>query len=131
MKFFEHLISEITKRECYGSLFKGFIAVVTLYLVSLMEVTSITLPIEADSYKLKFEVEQELKKELSFNELKCTFDMKSYQQCQLAKYKNEITTKSLDALVAFQILLKILAYILGFLTVLGFIFHSFFHEKKT
>ncbi|MCW4152235.1 hypothetical protein OM427_22190 [Halomonas sp. 18H] len=131
MKIFDYAISEITSKQGYSALFKAFIVIATLYLVSIIQVTKITLPIVADSYKLKYEVEQELKKEVAFSDLTCTFEMKSYQQCKLALYKNDIADKSLIALVSFQDLLKILAYITGVFAVIGFIFHPYVHKKKT
>jgi hypothetical protein len=131
MKFFEYAINEITSKAGYSSLFKAFVVIATLYLLSLMKVTSLALPIEADSHKLKYAVEYELKKEISFNDLKCNFEMKSYQDCKLAMYKNDLTTKSLEALVSFQGLLEILAYLTGMLSIVGFIFNPYIHKKKT
>lgn len=130
MKFFNYAISEITSKQGYSSLFKAFIVITTLYLVSITQVFSITLPIEADSYKLKYEVEHELKKEVDFSDLKCTFEMKSYQQCRLALYKNNITTESFSTLDSLLVLLKMLAYITAFFAVIGFIFNPYMHEKK-
>ncbi|WP_085919302.1 hypothetical protein [Halomonas sp. CSM-2] len=66
MKIFDYAISEITSKQGYSALFKAFIVIATLYLVSIIQVTKITLPIVADSYKLKYEVEQELKKRSRF-----------------------------------------------------------------
>lgn len=111
-------------------MFKAFIVIAALYLASIVTVTSITLPIEADSHKLKYAVEQELKKEIDFSELKCRFEMKTYQDCKLALYKNGISTKSLETLVVFQELLKLLAFLTGVFSIIGFVFHPYFHIEK-
>lgn len=131
MKLFEYAIDEITSKVGYSSLFKAFVVIATLYLLSFMTVTSLALPIEAGSHKLKYAVEYELQKEISFSDLKCNFEMKSYQDCKLAIYKNDLTTKSLEALVSFQRLLEILAYFTGMLSIVGFIFNPYIHKKKT
>lgn len=130
MKLIEFTINEITSKTGYSSMFKAFIVIITLYLGSTITVTNIALPLEVDSYKLKYSVEHELKKEIEFNELKCKFEMKSYQDCKLALYKNDIKTKSFEALYAFQELLKFLAYLTGILSILGFVIHPYSHEEK-
>ncbi len=131
MKIFDYALSEITSKQGYSALFKAFIVISTLYLISIVQIANIALPIEVDSYKLKYEVEQELKKEVGFNDLTCAFEMKSYQQCKLALYKNDISNQSLRVLFVFQVLLKILACITGLFSVVGFIFHPYMSEKKT
>ena len=130
MNFFEYAINEFSSKSGYTFLFKVFVVMATLYFLSLMKVTSIALPLEADSHKLKYAIEYELKKEISFNDLKCNFEMKSYQDCKLAIYKNDLSTKSLEALAAFQGLIKLLAYLTGIFSIIGFIFNPYVHKKK-
>ncbi len=111
-------------------MFKAFVVITTVYLVSTMQVTNIALPIEADANRLKFSVEKELEKSLEFSNLECKFEMKTYENCKLAKYKYSFSNSSLDALNTFHSLLYILAYVTGILSVLGFIFHAYVVRKS-
>ncbi|WP_147302655.1 hypothetical protein [Thalassotalea euphylliae] len=108
MKVFDFTITEITSKDGYKGFFKAFIIIATLYLGSLMSVSTLALPIESDSHKYRYTVEHELKKEIKIETLECKFEMKSYKECKLAKYKNNISESSLDALIAFQDLLGLL-----------------------
>ena len=131
VKFFDFAITEITSKDGYKGFFKAFFVVATLYLGSLMSVTTLALPIEADSHKYRYTVEHELKKEIKIEDLDCKFDMKSYKECKLALYKNKLSESSLDALTAFQSLLGLFAYLTGGLSIVGFVFHPYIHAVKT
>lgn len=120
MKFLEYALEELTSKEGYTALFKAFIVVSALYLVSLIQVADLTIPIEADAHKYKFAVEYELETELSFEKLDCNFEMKSYEACKMAVYKNNLSEVSIKALTCFQGLLKALAILTGILSVFGF-----------
>lgn len=124
-KLFNHLMEELASKNGYSSLFKAFIAISTLFLVSTLQIINIATPLESDAYKLKFAVEKELNTELSFEQLECKLDTKTYESCKLAKYKINLSSSSLDALTAFSELLKVIAITLGGLSILGFIAHPF------
>ncbi|WP_143475923.1 hypothetical protein [Pseudoalteromonas sp. EB27] len=124
-KVCNHLIEEITSKQGYTALFKAFVVITTVYLVSIIQVTNIILPIEADAYKLKFTVEKELKKSIEFDSLVCKIETKSYADCKLAKYKYELSNSSIGALDVFQELLYLLAYVTGLLSVVGFICYPY------
>lgn len=94
-----------------------------------MQVMSIALPIESDAHKFKFSVEKELKKSVTLSELNCKLEMKSYESCELAKYKYQLSNSSLKALESFHSLLHILAYLTGILSVIGFISHPFIEQE--
>ncbi len=106
-------------------MFKAFVVITTVYLVSTMQVTNIAFPIESDAHKLKFKVEKELNQSLEFDKLECKFEMKTYADCKLAKYKYSFSNTSLDALNAFHSILYILAYVTGLLSLVGFLFHPY------
>ena len=128
MQYMKWQASKQASKQGYSALFKAFIVIISLYLLSIIQVTNITLPIEVDSYNLKYEVEQELKKEVKFSDLTCSFEMKSYKQCKLALYKNKISSKAIKTWLSFQNLLKVLACTTGAFAVFGFILHPYTHE---
>lgn len=130
MKIFDFAITEITSKDGYKGFFKAFFIVATLYLGSIVSVANLALPIESDSHKFRYTVEHELKKEIKTEDLECKFEMKSYKECKLAIYKNNLSESSLDALIAFQSLLGLLAYLTGGLSILGFVFHPYIHTAK-
>ncbi|WP_276754666.1 hypothetical protein [Pseudoalteromonas marina] len=70
-KLFNHLMEELASKNGYSSLFKAFIAISTLFLVSTIQIINIATPLESDAYKLKFAVEKELNTKLSFEQLEC------------------------------------------------------------
>ncbi|KRW66100.1 hypothetical protein AO741_12740 [Pseudomonas sp. TTU2014-105ASC] len=125
MKFIEYAISKMATPEGYTSLFKGFVSILALYLVATMQVATLMMPSEAESYAYKAAVEKALKKELSFDELDCKVETSVYVECKMAVYKNDISSAAISALQSLQELLKLLAYLLGAFSVIGFIFSPY------
>ena len=130
MRTVPYAIDKITSEAGYSALFKAFIVIAALYMITLIKVAGLALPIESDAHKLKYAVEYELKKEIDFSDLECKFEMKSYQDCKLAIYKKDIITISLKALVVFQELLKGLAFLTGMLSAIGFVGNPYIHEAE-
>jgi hypothetical protein len=128
-KIAESFESLISSKTGYTALFKGFISIAALFLVSTIQVINITLPIEEDALKNKFKVEAELKHQIQFNEMTCPFDLETYEECKIAVYKWELTNASIYALEKFQILLGFLGFILIVLCGVGFL-SSAFNENK-
>ena len=53
MKVFEYGIKELASKEGYTALFKAFIAVSALYLVSIIQVADLTIPVESSAHENK------------------------------------------------------------------------------
>lgn len=130
MKIVEFTISEITKKEGYCALFKAFVAVSVLYLVSLIQVTNIALPIEIEAHKAKFIVEKELGEALVFDDLVCDVAMKSYVECRMATHQIQLSGLSLNGLKSFQELLMFLSIVFGGVSIFGFLLHPYVHENE-
>lgn len=130
MKVFIHTIDTIASKEGYSSLFKAFIALATIYVISALQVANLVMPIESHAYELKYSVEQEIKKEISsFKDLDCNFKMKTYKDCKLAIYKENLSETTLGLLLLFQKFIMLFAVLTGTFSIFGFLIHPYVHEK--
>jgi len=129
-KLFNYLASTLSM-DGYKALFKGSIALSTLYLVSLMQVGNMTLPIEKSANELRYTVEYSLQKQYdSIDKMECKLKDSSYKDCKVAKYQNNLVNSNLNALIAFQNLLMYLASIFFMLSVIGFLAHPYIHNEN-
>jgi len=130
MKFIEHAIYSLTSKEGYSSLFKAFITLATLYIVSISPIADMAIPFESHAYELKYTVEHEIKKEISsFQDLPCNLEMKTYKECKLAIYKKDLSKNALNLLTEFQKLIKKLAFFALSFSIVGFLAHPYVHKK--
>jgi|SRR5690554_1288994 hypothetical protein len=129
MKVFEYGMKELASKEGYTALFKAFIAVSALYLVSIIQVADLTIPVESGAHESKYAVEKELGKEIAFEDLQCTPEMESYESCRMAIYQHDLSEVSIQALTSFQGLLKVLAILTGVFSVFGFVACPYVSEK--
>jgi hypothetical protein len=125
-----YIENELASKQGYVSFFKALVAMASLYMASSISMISIALPVEQEAYKHKYVVEHEIKKEIDFANLKCSFEMKSYQDCKLAIYKYELSTSSLDLLTTFHWLVKWLAFTFAVLSLIGFVLHAYRSEGQ-
>lgn len=123
MKVFEYGIKELASKERYTALFKAFIAVSALYLVSIIQVADLTIPVESGAHESKYAVEKELGREIAFEDLQCSPEMKSYESCSMAIYQHDLSEVSIQAL------LKVLAILTGVFSIFGFVACPYVSEK--
>ncbi|WP_407332122.1 hypothetical protein [Enterovibrio sp. 27052020O] len=132
MKLFENFLDVITSERNQISLFKGSVALATLYLVATIQVINTTLPIEKSAYELKFAVEYSLKKEFkTFENMECHVEHISFKDCKLAKYQHNLSTAAVEALISFQKSVLQLAITLLTLSVFGFVTNLVTHQKES
>lgn len=124
MKYFVKFFDSISRKECYAGLFKASVAIATLYLVSIVQVLGLVIPIEADAQKYRHEVEYELKMEVEFKDLECSFEMQSYEACRLALYNNNLSTGAMEAYKLFVDLLGCLVIVFFSISAIGFFIHN-------
>ncbi|WP_417764892.1 hypothetical protein [Shewanella chilikensis] len=129
MKVVEYGIKALASKEGYTALFKAFIAVSALYLVSIIQVADLAIPIESGAHESKYVVEKELGKEIAFEDLQCSPEMESYESCRMAIYQYNLSEGSIQALTSFQGLLKALAVLTGVLSVIGFVACPYVSEE--
>ncbi|HDM8161828.1 TPA: hypothetical protein RQK66_004446 [Vibrio vulnificus] len=133
MKFVEYSFSKMSSTQGYKALFKGAVALATLFLVATMQVSTITLPIEKSAHELWYKVESKSGKTVeSIDKLECSIKEKeTYSDCKMAKYQNDLSTSSVNALTAFQGLVQWLACILFAMAAVGFLLNPFMHSGGT
>ncbi|WP_394145704.1 hypothetical protein [Vibrio atypicus] len=132
MKWLVYLFEQISSDSGYKTLFKGGVALATLFLVATMQVSNTMLPIEKSAYELRYKVEAELGKSIdSFAELSCDIkNKKTYADCKLAKYQKKLSSSSVVALTEFQSLVQWLACLLFAVSIFGFFLNPYVHGSS-
>ena len=127
-KYMETLFKIILSRTGYTGFFKAFVSLVTLFLITNHTLFEMTLKLEAESNKLKYVVEHELKKEIELDDFNCMFEMQSYPECKLAKYKYVQSTQGIELMeLVSELLYKLMKITLG-VSIIGFFANPFVHR---
>ncbi|UNP89485.1 hypothetical protein MNZ22_03475 [Aeromonas encheleia] len=122
MRFINSFMDFFSNPSTPIALFKGFITLLTLLLVSTQQIITATIPIEQSAYEEKIAYEVATGKiSPSFKEMKCDIEEEGYKNCALAKYKGELSGNFIDLLIQIHEMIYILAYIFGVLCVTSFI----------
>ena len=127
-KYMLNLIKIMSSRTGYIGLFKAFISIVTLLLISTFTLFEVTRDLEFDSNRLKYIVEHELEKQIVLKDFECSFEIKSYPECQLAKDKHEVATIGLAFFELNIKFLTMLAYITGCMSIIAFFSNPLIHR---
>ncbi|WP_349921541.1 hypothetical protein [Aeromonas veronii] len=130
MIFINSFMESFSHRSTSIALFKGFIALLTLLLISTQQVITATIPIEQSAYeeKIAFEVATGIASP-SFKEMMCDITKEGYKSCALAKYKGELSENLIDLLMTFHEFISILVYLFGSLCITSFISYLLLHKK--
>lgn len=130
----DYIFRAFTRKKACVAFFNGAVVLLTLYLVSTYQVTSILLPIEQEAYALKIKYEHvEGKKFKNFEglgESECKIENKSYESCAMAVHLNTTSESAIDALMSIQKLLKVLAIFLLIASFLSFMLRPLFHKEQ-
>ncbi|CAQ79332.1 putative membrane protein, putative phage gene [Aliivibrio salmonicida LFI1238] len=125
----EYLVHMLTSRAGYITLFKGGLALATLCIISVQQVFTLAIPIESEAYKLKYEVEFSTQKQYeSFDSMICNLQDETYAKCKLAIQKESLISSSFDALYSWLELFSVLAALMIFFSILGFLANPHFHK---
>lgn len=125
----KYLVFELTSRDGYVILFKGALAVAALCLITIQQVCTLALPLENEAYKFKYEIEFETQtKFASIESMECELNASTYVKCRQSKQHESLISSSFDTLYTWSKLSAYLAFIMFFLSVLGFLAHPYFHK---
>lgn len=128
---FSYLAKSLTDKTGYIAFFKGGVFLLTACAIAIQQVSTVALPIELSAYELKYQVEHSLGNEFdTFSDLKCDVAHESYTDCQMAKYKRELSSSTLDALYSWLEVLFFLSYVMISLSIIGFLFHPQIHKDR-
>ena len=121
MRFIINFLVSFSHPSTYTALFKGFITLSTLFLISTQQVITVTIPIEQSAYEEKVSYEAVTGTTVSsFNKMKCDIKEKGYSHCAMAKYKGELSGNLIDMLIQFHNLIMIISGLIGILCVISF-----------
>ena len=127
-KYMANLILIITSKTVYAGLFKAFLSLVSLYVITSYTSFEMIHKLETESYRLRYVVEHELKKEIELNDFECVFEMKSYPECKLAKYSFYSLRQTSDLMKVISHFLLYLCFLPLSLAILGFFSNPFYRK---
>ena len=118
-------------KECYSGLFKAFVALSTLFLLSLMELESRVLPLEIKALEYTINTEVISGVEFNLENTVCQINTSMYKDCVKAKYYSNLNASLLGlGENIIKIIIVPLIYVTIALSTLSFVGTIFFPKKR-
>lgn len=133
---YEYALYELTSKAGYSAMFKAFLLLITLYTLSIYEISKLVLDVdmklyvsEVQSIVSEAESDNGATHKIIIDDKLCRFESISKPSQRLESYRQGIIETINDTFAVFRRVVEALMYFFGFISVAGFVVHPFLHKK--